>query len=164
MRHGKSDWKSGANDDLSRPLSKRGRRSVPRVAEWMLTHDLIPDRILSSPAERTRQTVDLVTATLGIGSEKVIFDDRLYLAGMQDLLRVITEHAEAGSTLMLVGHNPGLENLLLYLANVPVRTTPGIKRMPTAALAWLENGSHAPAPERGSMTLADLVIPRSLDD
>jgi phosphohistidine phosphatase len=60
LRHAKSDWETGALDDFDRPLAKRGRKEAPGVGEWLLREGLVPDLVISSPAERAKETASLV--------------------------------------------------------------------------------------------------------
>jgi phosphohistidine phosphatase len=138
LRHGKSDW-SQVSSDFQRPLKGRGRRAAERMGLWIVEQQLIPDQILSSPAVRALSTARMVSRSSSFDSVEIRQDQRIYEANLSDLLKVLADLEPAAQRVMLVGHNPGLEDLLIYLAaNQP---PPSDKLMPTAALAIL----HMPA-------------------
>ena len=164
LRHAKSDRDDDAADDFARPLSARGRRDAPRMGRWLRAHGLRPDLVLSSPALRTRQTTVAVLEALDLPGDRLRFDDRLYLADVETLLAVIAECPARTGMLLLVGHNPGLEELLERLcAEAPPRNTAG-KLLTAGALARLSmrQGWKTPAPQGAA--LVDLVRPRELED
>lgn len=111
MRHGKSSWNSDAPDDKSRPLNQRGFDAAARVGDGLNRLGWLPEKIIVSPAKRARQTCELLHMDV-----ETIEDERLYEAGLNDLFSVIGETPETTKKLMLIGHNPGLEMLLLHLA------------------------------------------------
>lgn len=128
MRHAKSDW-SAEGTDFDRPLNKRGRQAVPLVARLLRAVEEKPRLILSSPAARARQTAEGLAAALG--SCDLVFDPRLYLAPPQTLGAVLGGQDDRGDPLLVVGHNPGLEEWLALLGG-------GACRLPTAGVAALE--------------------------
>ncbi len=130
MRHAKSDWGDEALSDHDRPLNPRGRRDAPRMAEWLSEIDLIPDLILSSSSERTRQTVELMTAQWQ-GQPAVSFCDALYLPTPDTMLKVAASDGCDAEVLMMVSHNPATAYLVSELADRAIE-------MPTAAIAVFE--------------------------
>jgi len=135
LRHAKSDWDTGAAD-FDRPLKKRGRKSSDRLGAWLAERGECPERILCSPAARAVATLERLVAAAGWSPENVIRDRRLYGADIEDFRAVLSDHAGNAEHVMVVGHNPGLEDLLRDL--VPALTTPDDgKLLPTAALASL---------------------------
>ena len=126
LRHAKSDW-SGDEDDIDRPLAKRGRRQAPEAGRWLADHVARIDLAVVSPAQRARSTWDLVVAELGAGPPLRV-DDRVYDASGGELLAVVRELPGDVRTAVLVGHNPGLEELVAAL-------TDAATSMPTSALA-----------------------------
>lgn len=125
--------------DFDRPLNERGRATAPRMGAYMRAQKLMPDRVIVSSAVRTRETWALVAPELPI-IEDVLFDRRIYEAPPQAILAVIREQLEAGTTLLVVGHNPGLQMLALSLARrdpTPSRRRLGDK-YPTAGLVVLD--------------------------
>lgn len=129
LRHGKSDWSGGEPDHL-RPLARRGRRQVPEAGRWLAGHVGVIDLAVVSTAERTRETWRLAAAELE-ASPPVREDARVYAASPRSLLDVIGEVPAEAATVVLVGHNPGLEDLVASLTGRPVP-------MPTSALAVID--------------------------
>jgi phosphohistidine phosphatase len=128
LRHGKSDW-SGDETDPQRPLAKRGRRQAPEAGRWLAAHLDSVDLAVVSPARRTRETWELVTAELA-EAPPTRFDDRVYAASADALLGVVRELPGDARTVLLVGHNPGLEELA-------ARLTGSWVAMPTSGIAVL---------------------------
>jgi phosphohistidine phosphatase len=127
LRHAKSSWKDTELQDYDRPLNGRGREAAPLVGRFIRKRKLRLDLLLSSPAARARQTAALVRESAGLSAE-LLYDERIYEADVSRLLEVVTQAAESADALMLVGHNPGMEELLTFL-------TGEVQHMPTAALA-----------------------------
>jgi phosphohistidine phosphatase len=127
LRHAKSSWKEPGLQDFDRPLNNRGREAAPLVGKFIQKSNLRIDLLLSSPATRARQTAALVKEAAGLSAE-LLYDERIYEADAARLLDVVKQAADSADALMLVGHNPGMEELLELL------TGEG-QPMPTAALA-----------------------------
>jgi phosphohistidine phosphatase len=144
LRHAKSDWSTGEDDRL-RPLADRGRRQAPVVARWLADRGSAIDLAVVSPAVRARATWDLVAAELAV-VPRVTVDDRVYGAGLEELVAVVAALPDEASTVLLVGHNPGLEDLVEDLTGNPVP-------MPTSAIAVLDVPSAWSAVGRGSCRL-----------
>ena len=115
--------------DHDRPLNKRGRRDGPRMGRLIATQQIVPDLILSSTAERARQTAEAVAGVCDCG-DRIELIDSLYLADAETIIQVLHGVADRYETLMAVGHNPGIEQLLAALTHADMT-------MPTAALAEL---------------------------
>ncbi len=115
--------------DHDRPLNKRGRRDGPRMGTLIATQQIVPDMILSSPAERARQTADAVADVCDC-RDRIELIETLYLATAETMIEILHGVSDRYETLMVVGHNPGMEQLLAALTNAPAP-------MPTAALAEL---------------------------
>ncbi len=130
LRHAKSSWDDAALSDFERPLNERGLDAAPLMGGVMKKNRFEPELILSSPARRAEQTAALVKQSAGIGGA-IRFDERIYEASPARLLEVISEQNEKIASVMLVGHNPGLEGLLKLL-------TGELQPMPTAALAIVD--------------------------
>lgn len=126
LRHAKSDW-SGGEADVDRPLADRGRRQAPETGAWLAENAGGIDLAVVSSALRARSTWELVAARLDVPPE-ARYDDRAYGASSDELLEIIHELPEDAATVVLVGHNPGLEDLVTVLTG---EWTP----MPTSALA-----------------------------
>ena len=129
LRHAKSSWADSSLPDFERPLNERGQRAAPLVGKFMRERQLRPDLIISSPAKRTRETIALVLDAARLETE-TRYDERIYEATLARLLEVVSQIEDDKREVMLVGHNPGFENLLERLTNES-------ERMPTAALALI---------------------------
>ena len=123
LRHGKSDW-SGGEPDLLRPLARRGRRQAPVAGRWLADNVGRIHLAVISPAERTRQTWRLASAELAV-APPVREDDRVYAGSAPSLLGLVRELPGDLATVVLVGHNPGVEDLLARLTGrrVPMTTS-----------------------------------------
>lgn len=129
MRHGKSSWKDDKLSDHKRPLKKRGRKDSKRMAKVMSSNDLIPDLILSSSAERAKETVEIIVENLEY-KNKIVYSDELYMGEPQDFIKVLTALKDDYNTVLIVGHNPGLEAYLQIIDGE-------IEALPTAGLGQL---------------------------
>jgi phosphohistidine phosphatase len=118
LRHAKSSWNDAALDDHERPLNERGRRDAPRVGERLREYGLVPDIIVSSDAVRARLTAEAVAETAGYMGE-IVLDHRLYLASPADILTLLRTEPETAAIIMIVGHNPGFEDLVAQLTGEP---------------------------------------------
>lgn len=126
LRHAKSDW-SGDEADVDRPLADRGRRQAPGAGVWLAANFDSIGLAVVSPATRARSTWELVAAQLDVVPRSRI-DARLYAASADELLTVVRELPDDVGTAVLVGHNPGMEDLASLL-------TGESPRMATSALA-----------------------------
>jgi phosphohistidine phosphatase len=130
LRHAKSSWDDASLDDHERPLNARGRRDAPRMGDLLRTERLVPGLIISSDAVRAHATAVAVAEAAGYGGE-IVMEPLLYHAGPEDAIAVLQSVADAGAdTVMIVGHNPGLEELVEQL-------TSESHDLPTAALVHL---------------------------
>jgi len=170
LRHAKSSWEDPALDDYDRPLAKRGQKAAPQVGAALAAMGLRPDLVICSGAVRARQTLALVTEKLGSPTPEVVFDDSVYLATPSTLLarlrRVdVAAHGALPHHVMLVGHNPGLEELALLLAGsgaVDDRARMA-EKFPTAAVAvFAFNVESWKAIDPGSGRLEHYLTPRQL--
>jgi phosphohistidine phosphatase len=154
LRHAKAEDGAGQSDK-ERALTKRGRRAATRVGE--LLADRLPDRILSSTSLRTRETVELLTKAAAYFGP-IEFSDALYLAEPSAYLKAARERGGDAQCLMLVGHNPGLEDLVTELTGERVT-------LATAALAecTLEVDSWANVTLETHAELVGLSYPRDDD-
>ena len=130
LRHAKSSWKHPDLADHDRPLNKRGKRAAPRMGELLSEEDLLPDLILSSSAKRARTTGELFSETSGYEGEFRVNRD-LYAHYAGAYLDMLSDLGEDYERVMVIGHNPGLEELVEELTGDWIR-------MPTAALAVVE--------------------------
>ncbi len=164
LRHAKSSWDHPGLDDAERPLAPRGRRAAPVVARYLEDQIGLPDQVLCSPAVRARQTWELVAAEwkqdVPTETERAI-----YMAAPSSLLRLAQQRFDSEASIMLVGHNPGMEELAGRL------TQPGDsdahrrlrEKYPTAGLAVIEfDVAQWSDLEWGTGRLVDFVRPKDL--
>lgn len=161
LRHGKSDWGAGL-EDFYRPLKDRGKRGAQRVGVWLARQEWIPDLIISSPAERALVTAEKACKAMGIDASGIRQDKRIYAADVDELLAVLGECQQKSARVMLVGHNPGLEELLLLLTDETVALPEDGKLMPTATLARLQVQADWPLLQAGCARLLSLTRPDTL--
>jgi len=129
LRHAKSSWKDTNARDFDRPLNQRGLKAAPAVGRLIRKRKLQLDLVLSSPAERARQTTQLVLEAAGLKTE-LRYDERIYEASSARLFEIVSQIDDEADIVLLVGHNPGLEDLLAAL-------TGEARSFPTAALAFI---------------------------
>ncbi len=118
LRHAKSDW-SGSVPDIDRPLAERGQGQAPLAGRWLASHAGRIDLAIVSPAQRARETWELVSAQLS-SAPSVRLDDRVYSASRDRLLDVVHDVPDDIHTVLLIGHNPGMEKLASLLAGQDV--------------------------------------------
>lgn len=114
LRHAKSDWSQAGQRDHERGLSARGQAAAPRMGAYLAERGLIPDCVLISTARRTRDTWKLVAAALP-SRPKTHFDERIYEAQPENILDAIQDTSASCQSLLVIGHNPGLQELALML-------------------------------------------------
>ena len=162
LRHGKSD-RNLAMDDFDRPLKKRGKRAAESIGAWLNQQHLVPDWLVSSPAKRALTTAKIVHKAIAVEALVITQDKRLYQEGFERLKTVLAECPLEAKRVLLVGHNPELEDLLINLAgaaNLPETD----KLIPTAALVRLimpEDWSHL---EAGCARLLSITCAKSLPE
>ncbi|MFE1442541.1 SixA phosphatase family protein [Streptomyces sp. NPDC058739] len=161
LRHAKSAWPEGVPDH-ERPLAGRGRRDAPEAGRALAEADCVPDLAVCSTAVRARRTWELASAEWAT-PPPVRYDERVYAAEVPDLLTVARGTPPAVQTLLLIGHNPGLEELVLTLAGSSLDDSLETVRekFPTSAiavLAWYGHSWNALAP--GCALLMGVMVPR----
>ncbi|MCH8683951.1 SixA phosphatase family protein [Pedomonas mirosovicensis] len=115
LRHAKAGWNNPSQRDFDRPLDERGRRAAPRMGFYLRTEGLAFDRVLVSPSVRTLETLALVEEGYGAKLAE-IEDERVYLASSDTLLDLIHDLPDEWGSILIVGHNPGFEDLGMLLA------------------------------------------------
>ena len=130
MRHAKSSWGDASLADHDRPLNDRGLENAPFMGEVIRKSRYIPDVVLSSPANRAKSTAELATRAAGVTSS-ILFDERIYEASPQTLIKVLAGVDDQARSVMIVGHNPGMEGVIRFL-------TGEVVAMPTAAFAIID--------------------------
>ena len=148
LRHAKSDWHAGATDDLSRPLTDRGRAAAAAVGSFLAEAGHVPNLVLCSPAVRARQTVEIAIAA-GDWTCPTDTVDELYYGTVEDMVALACKRQVP--VLMIIGHEPTISSTLDYLTGAELR-------MPTGALARVNLSSD------NSGQLEWLIPPRLLTD
>ncbi|MDH3949258.1 MAG: histidine phosphatase family protein [Gammaproteobacteria bacterium] len=162
MRHAKSDWHSVAKSDFDRPLNKRGSKDAVRMGQWLEQQGLRPEVLLASPAQRAKETVLAVADRLGVKANEVAFNKGLYLADRATLLKVLHTVPAATDSVLLVAHNPGMDDLVDWLATEPPTLSDSGKLMTTATIAIFEvSGSWAKL-NQNAASLQALLRPKEL--
>ncbi len=165
LRHAKSSWAEPAQADFDRPLAPRGLQAAPLMGRHMAEIGLQPELVLCSPAVRTRETAALALQAVRVEQPRILFDQAIYEATAEALFARLQRVPDAVSTVLLIGHNPGLQDLVLSLAKRPLAKAHGDleAKLPTAALVVLEAavdtwGDLAPAKCR----IIHVMTPRRL--
>ena len=156
LRHAKSSWASASINDYDRPLNKRGKQDAQRMGALLLEQRLVPDLIVCSAAKRARSTAKRVAKACGYKGD-FIKTDALYLSGTSAYLRSLQKTPDSDAMVLIIGHNPDMENLIESLTGT-------YERMPTAALAQVEVDiqSWANLTDSGEHELVRLWRPKTL--
>lgn len=158
LRHAKSSWKNSDIEDHERPLNKRGKKDAPKMGRLLASENLLPDLIVSSSAKRCRKTAEHVIHTSGYRGETRFCND-IYEASADTLVDFLAKQPESAARLLLIGHNPGLEELLERVVGVYMPLT-------TAALAYIDLpiDSWPDMTDEIRGTLVKVWQPRELED
>ena len=157
LRHAKSSWSDASLRDFDRPLNDRGRESAKLIGERLASEALSVPFVICSPALRTRQTAEIVFDSSGLSAEER-FDERVYEASLSDLQTVVSEINDDKPVVILIGHNPGLEELFAFL-------TGEARRMPTCALAKIRfDVASWKDTQAGAGTLEWFTTPKELPE
>jgi phosphohistidine phosphatase len=160
LRHAKSDWPAGVADH-DRPLGRRGVRDSAAAGRWLVEHHDTPELVWCSTALRTRQTWEHVGAALA-GTCEVNFEDRVYDASVDDLVQVLRQTPKKTGRVLLVGHNPGVQDLVLALADRASGDARALAetKFPTSGLAVLDLDGEWGDLGQGHANLTAFVVPR----
>lgn len=164
LRHAKSSWDNPALADFDRPLAQRGRKDAQRMSREIADRDWLPQRALVSPAMRTRETWEIVSAEWPRTPE-VSFQETMYEASAEQLLAEAQRTPERVETLLMLGHNPDLEDLARGLAGDDSESRAWellSEKFPTAALARFEFDGRWEELRLGSARLTDCLRPKDL--
>lgn len=156
LRHAKSSWNDSSLRDYDRPLKGRGRDAAQRIGKHLATEELKAPLLICSPAVRTRETAELVLKSSNLRVDER-FDERIYEASLRDLLQVVAEIPDQKRVVILIGHNPGFEELLAFL------TGEG-RRMPTCALAKIKFDVSWKNIKAGEGNLDWFITPKELPE
>ena len=162
LRHAKSDWSEPGLADHDRPLAPRGREAAPRMGAWLKAHGPMPELVLCSTATRARETLALALEALGAAPE-TRFDRGLYLVGAPGVLSRLRRAPDEAATVMVVGHNPDLEQLARRLARTGDAAALARleEKYPTAGLAVIELPVERWAEAGGSGRLLAFETPKT---
>jgi phosphohistidine phosphatase len=130
LRHAKSSWEDSGLADIDRPLNKRGKRDAPRMGQLIKSEDLVPDLVLTSPAKRAHKTAEAVAEESGYDGT-IEVQENFYPGDPEAYIQVLRGLPDKIQQVMVVGHNPGLEELVDALTGESVA-------LPTAALAQIK--------------------------
>lgn len=157
MRHAKSSWKDKKLEDHARPLNKRGRGDAPVIASALVDRGWRPDLVLSSDAARARQTWELMSSTLAPQAPVRWLPD-LYMGGVEEAREALREAPDAARTILLIGHNPGWEQVVAAFCGQDLRmTTANAALLAASAASWAEL-----VEEVEGWSLVDVLRPKSL--
>lgn len=162
LRHGKAE-RYDSSEDYDRRLKKRGKRDATRMGEWLKELALLPDAVISSPATRAIMTAKIVCDAIGIDRQHIQMEKRLYDEGLVRVKSVLADCPATFSRVLLVGHNPELEDLLTYLVN-PINLPDVEKLFPTTALVRLVLPDDWSQLEKGCAELLSATYPKSLTE
>jgi phosphohistidine phosphatase len=162
LRHAKSSWKDPDVGDHDRPLAGRGRRAAKAVARHLREQRIDPELVLCSTARRARETLERVEPALGTRTVRV--EPELYAATADALLARLRGVPDTVGSVMLIGHNPGLQQLAIDLARPAPERRQLEAKYPTAALATLAfAGTSWRELDRGQTDLVGFVRPRDME-
>jgi phosphohistidine phosphatase len=116
MRHGDAQWKDPEVADFARPLNRRGANEAEGIARRLIELQLIPDLIITSPARRAAQTAETIARELSMLPRSLKYEEALYLAGAEDILKLARAIGPRVPHLMIIGHNPGISEAANALA------------------------------------------------
>jgi phosphohistidine phosphatase len=160
-RHAKSDWDTQAPDDFSRPLNKRGLRDAKHMGKKLAELDWNPQKILCSPAQRTRQTCDILCQQANIDADIIEWKHELYAATTSALVKLLAHTPESITSIMIIAHNPAIEWLLLDLCNdVPAQANGKI--VTTANIAKINLQDSWSNLQLGGGELVGLLRPKEI--
>ncbi|HJR09750.1 MAG TPA: histidine phosphatase family protein [Pyrinomonadaceae bacterium] len=138
LRHARPSATSPTGRDIDRPLVEEGRAAASHVGQLLRQKQIKPEVVLSSPAVRARETAELVSEAAGLATQ-TRFDARIYEASLEELLQIVSEAEDGVETLLLVGHNPGLAELLASLTGESAAMSPAtLARIELDINAWSE--------------------------
>jgi phosphohistidine phosphatase len=154
MRHAKSDWSAGVQEDHERPLNHRGQREAPLVAAELAASGFTPDRVISSDSVRTRETWERMSGRFP--KARATFDAKLYLAGIDAARALVAAESDDVETVLILGHNPGWEDMAGALAgnSLELKTANAAVFESNKAISWAEMF------DASNVKLARIVKPR----
>jgi phosphohistidine phosphatase len=166
FRHAKSSWDDNIPRDFDRPLNKRGEKAAMTMGKWVNQTGLAFDHVVASPAVRVIDTIDHFVKGSGLRIDPN-WDRRIYLASSATLMDVLRDQSDAHKDILMIGHNPGMEDLVLDLCpddgTSPLRALVW-EKFPTAAIARMAlDIQHWSEIDRKTGNLTHFIRPRDLD-
>jgi phosphohistidine phosphatase len=159
LRHAKSSWGDSSLADRDRPLAPRGRKAAKRIGRYLRENEIRPELVLCSSSVRTQQTLE----RLALPRETPVeLDERLYAASAEDILERLCDVPASVNSVLVIAHNPGLEELALELASSGPDRERLAEKFPTGALASLRFDGGWDELTPGACTLVGYVVPREL--
>lgn len=162
VRHAKSDW-HGHSSDIDRPLNGRGVQDSIRMGDHLNTINLRPDKIIVSPASRALETARLLLTGMPVTENDIVIEKELYLADRETLCEYIKHYAAENRRLMLVAHNPGMDDLVSYLSSSSPPISETGKLMTTCAVACFKIDSLDALKKQGQGELKNMIRPKEID-
>ncbi|MGB9036176.1 histidine phosphatase [Arthrobacter sp. UCD-GKA] len=162
LRHAKSDYPLGVSDH-DRPLAARGNREAPAAGAWLRDHEVVPDYIVLSDAQRTRATCAWVISELGEKAPTPYMDSRIYGASSTRLCSIINETPDTVTTLLVIGHQPVLQELAMRLASADSDEEAVYElamNYPTLGMTMLQTEKSWAEIDGRDMRVTDFVVPR----
>ena len=157
LRHAKSSWNDASLRDFDRPLKKRGREAAEQIGRRLAAEKVSNPAVICSPAVRTRQTAEIFLKSAKLLVEPR-FDERIYEASLRELVQVVSEIPDDKEVAIMIGHNPGFEELLAFLSGEH-------RRMPTCALAKIKFGDVSwKDVKAGEGSIELFIAPKELED
>jgi phosphohistidine phosphatase len=132
VRHAKSSWDDPSLDDMDRPLNNRGKKNAPEMGLRLRKQGIIPDLLISSPANRAFATAKKISDEIGYPKKKIVVDDRLYHGSSNSMISIIQSQKNKISSIMLFGHNPGFTDFANMLCGI------NIYNIPTAGIVAID--------------------------
>ncbi len=142
IRHAKSSWKHPELRDFDRPLNKRGKVNAPEMGRRLAQRSLMPDCLISSPAKRAIKTAEIIAEAIGFPSDQISRAHPVYDAGVPELLGVLRKLNDGDEIVFVVGHNPGLTDLINFLCGYSLDNLPtcGVFCADFDISSWQETG------------------------
>lgn len=162
LRHAKSSWKDPALDDHDRPLAKRGRKAAKTIAAYLKERRIAPDLVICSTAVRARQTFEPIAKA--IKPAKVVLEEGIYEVAERKLWPYLRALPEETESVLLIGHNPGMHDFALALADAASRRSlpPPDGKFPTGAMASFRFDGRWKELRRGRAAVAAFATPKEM--
>lgn len=152
IRHAKSSWDDPTLADFDRPLNKRGKHDAPKMGKRLRQQEVVPDLLLSSPAERALTTCNIIAEEIGFPKSKIKTDRGLYHADDAQILNTVQALDNKYNVVWIFGHNPGLTDFVNLIANAGIENIPtcGVVACALNIASWDEANA-----KKGSVTSFD---------